>query len=124
MHLVQTCKDRDLSYQEAATYLRIYGVELDEGDQEPKKTYQVEKEVEKKYLSYEETREVYVSMSEIDGPRRAFRVINNGPRLRKSLNIHNKIWKRLSEEIQNKIKKIRHKIREENNMKQENTITI
>ena len=28
-HLIQSCKDRDLSYQEAATYLRIYGAELD-----------------------------------------------------------------------------------------------
>ena len=69
-------------------------------------------------MSYEETRELYVAMTKKDGPKRTFRVLNNGPRLRESVSIHPKIWKRLSEDLQNKIRKIRDEIREENNKDQ------
>lgn len=78
-HLIQSCKDRDLSYQEAATYLRIYRAEIDAEEQEPRKANKVEKEVEKEYLSYEETREVYLAMSKEQGLKRAFHILNKGP---------------------------------------------
>lgn len=107
MHLVQGCKDRDLSYQEAATYLRIYGAELDEDDQDSRMSNQAEKEGEKKYLSYEETRELFTLMTEEQGARRAFEVLTNGPKFRESVNIHPRIWKRLSEEIKIEIGSIR-----------------
>ena len=98
-HLIQSCKDRNLSYQEAATYLKIYGAKLDVKEQEPRKVNQVEKEVEKKHLSYEETREVYIVMSGEHGSKRAYQVFHRAPRFRKLLNLHPKIWKRLSEDI-------------------------
>ena len=108
-HLIQSCKDRDLSYQKAATYLRIHGAEIDEEDQEPRKMNQVEKE-EESFLSYEESRGVYVTMAEEQGPRKAFKVLRDYPKLRESLKIHPKIWKRLSEEIQSKIRAVRDQI--------------
>src|SRR5688572_6525809 len=57
-------------------------------------------------------------MAEEQGSIRAFQVLNRAPRFRKSLNIHPKIWKRLSEDIQNKIKKVRGDIREVYNKEQ------
>ena len=117
-HLIQSCKDREMSYQEAATYLRIHGAELDEEDQDTRKKNQVEKEVGDNYLSYEDTRSTYVMMAEEHGARNAFKVLNSSPRFRESLNIHYKIWKRLSEEIQNKIRKIREEVKEENKKEQ------
>ena len=117
-HLIQSCKDRNLTYQEAATYLRIHGAELDQEEQESRKTNQVEQEVEKTYLSYDETREIFTSMVEVHGARRAFQVLNRAPKFREQLSIHPKIWKRLSEEIQNEIKKVRDSVREEGRSKQ------
>ena len=49
---------------------------------------------------------------------RAFQVLNRAPKFREQLSIHPKIWKRLSEEIQNKIKKVRDSVREEGRSEQ------
>lgn len=81
----------DFSYQEAATYLRIHGVELDEEDQGTRKTNQVEKEVKKEYLSYEETREVHKTMVEEYGEKQAFKVLRNYPNVRETLHTNPKI---------------------------------
>ena len=108
-HLIQSCRDRDLTYQEAATYLRIHGAEIDEEDQDPRRTNQVEKGGEV-FLSYEEAKEVYTAMAEEQGARRAYKVLRDYPKIRESLHIHPKIWKRLSEEIQNEIRAIRDQL--------------
>ena len=85
-HLIQSCKDRNMTYQEASTYLRIHGAELDEEEQDPRKTNQVEKE--DKYLSYEEMKEVYKTMAEEQVPRRAFKVLDSSPKFRESMHIN------------------------------------
>ncbi|HEY9710893.1 MAG TPA: hypothetical protein V6D48_21985, partial [Oculatellaceae cyanobacterium] len=108
-HLIQACKDRDLSYQEAAIYLRVHGADIDEEDQEPRKVQQVARN-EESYLTYEEAREVYCTMADESGPRKAFKVLREYPALRESLRIHPKIWKRLSEAIQSEIRTIRDQI--------------
>ena len=116
-HLIQACKDRDMTYQEAATYLRVHGAELDEEEQDPRKTNKSEKE-EENSLSYEEAKEVYNTMAEEQGARRAYKVLRDYPKLRESLHINPKIWKRLSEEIQNKIRTIKDQLKAEENVQQ------
>ena len=64
-------------------------------------------------LNYEETREVFNTMAEEQGVRRAFKVLRDYPKHRESFNIHPSIWKRLSEEIQNKIRAIREQLKAE-----------
>lgn len=59
-------------------------------------------------------------MVEVHGARRAFQVLNRAPKFREQLGIHPEIWKRLSEEVQNKIKKARDSIREEGRSEQPN----
>ena len=94
IHLVQACKDRDLSYQEAATYLRKHGAELYEEDEDLKMTNQAEIEVKSKYLNYGETKE-------------------------KSM-----LMKRLGEEIKIEIGSIRKQLNDKDNREQPTTTSI
>ena len=48
-----------MSYQKAATYLRVHRAELDKEFQDPRKTNKIEKDDGNKFLSYEELKEVF-----------------------------------------------------------------
>jgi hypothetical protein len=109
-YLIQACKDRDLTYQDAATYLRVHGADIDD-EEDARKVQQVEK-ADDKSLNYEEARQLYCTMAEESGPRQAYNVLKGHPALRESLKIPYKIWKRLSESIQNEIKDIRDQLEE------------
>jgi hypothetical protein len=100
--------DREYTYQEASTYLRIHGARIDEKDQDTRKTNQVEVE---EGWSYDEVKEIYRTMVKEQGVKRTFKTLNS-PQMRESLHINPKIWKRLSEEIQAEIRAIRDQINE------------
>ena len=109
--LIQLCKDQKMFYQKAATYLRVYGAEMDKEFQDSRKTNKIEKEEGDKYLIYEETREVLNTMANENGLVRAFKVLRDTPRVRESLHINAKIWQKLSEEVQAVIRAIREEIK-------------
>ncbi len=120
-HLVQACRDRDLSYQEAATYLRIYGAETDQEDQDSRVTNQVKKDLNKEPLSYEKAREIYKAFAEDQGATRAFNLCRDSPSLRETLSICSRLWKRLSEEIKIEIRSIRNQFNDDNIREQPKT---
>ena len=64
-----------MSYQKAATYLRVHGAKLDKEFQNPGKTNKIEKDDGDKFLSYEESREVFTAMANESGAVRAFKVL-------------------------------------------------
>ena len=76
-----------MSYQKAATYLRVHGAELDKELQDPRKTNKIEKDDENMFLSQEKSREVFDIMANSDGAIRAYKVLRNSPRVRESLHI-------------------------------------
>ena len=79
-YLVQTCKDKNMTYQEAVTYFRMYGAKIDE---DLRKTIQVDKE--ERLLDYKETLKVIKSMTKLLGLKGAYKELRDNPKLRETL---------------------------------------
>ena len=101
-------------YQKAAIYLRVHGVELDKGFQDPRKTNKIEKDDGVKFMSYEESIEDFTTMAIEKGSIRPFEIFWDFPRVRKSKHIHSKIWRRLSEEIQAEYRAVKKELKSHN----------
>ena len=71
-----------MSYQKAATYLRVHGAKLEEEAQDQRKTIEIERDDGDKFLSYEESKEVLTAMANDSGAVRTFKVLRDSPRVR------------------------------------------
>ena len=80
-HLVQSFKDNGLTYQEASEYLRKHGADIDEDEEDLGKTSKVLKEGQK-FLTYEEMLKLYRNLTEEQGGKRAFEILNTNVKLR------------------------------------------
>ena len=62
-----------MSYQKAATYLRVHGAKLDKESQDSRKTSKIEKDDGDICLSYEESREIFNTMANKNGAIKVFK---------------------------------------------------
>ena len=91
-----------MTYQEAVTYLRMYGAKIDE---DSRKTNQVKKE--ELLLNYEETLEALKSIIKTLGLEGAYKELRDNPKLKETLKIDPEVWNMLRIEFKVKIRRIR-----------------
>ena len=105
-HLVQYCKDFELSFDQSIRYLRENSMIIHHRNQVSEKQVHKVEATSSHQLNMEETRQLFHTMAEEAGYINAFHVLNSSSNLRESLSIPPKIWTALSESLKAEIANI------------------